>query len=193
MITALAVHGAAAARLGTSLAVSRTDADNAPLQPDLLAQSELFDGPATPEQLAQLQQMPELTDACKRNPHCKITRVNYRLEAQSKRIIENKNSINDQQGRIDALEAALDAQDTNLKTLLDAQQVELDDRIPYYPAYKDLMGTSWSLLETRNGWGGFAWYKKGISFNEDMTFTIPGGQTGNVSFRSRQGNGVNRR
>ena len=61
-ITTLAIHGAAAAHLGTSLAVSRIDADNSPLQPDLLAQSELFDGPATPEQLSQLQL--EISDGC---------------------------------------------------------------------------------------------------------------------------------
>jgi len=78
---------------------------------------------------------------------------------------------------------ALEEEDTKLQTELDAHQVEIDDRLHLDRSYKRLIGTSWSLSKEFD-WTGSAYYKKGLTFNEDMTFTLKGSMTGNVSLRN---------
>jgi len=110
LIKTLAIHGATAAHLRTSLAVSGTNAGNSPLQPDLLAQAPL-EGPATPEPLSPLQKEPRVERFIFCDTTCKIAKLSAKfddaLEEQSNVL---KGEIHEQQGEITELRRLINAQ-----------------------------------------------------------------------------------
>lgn len=58
-----------------------------------------------------------------------------------------------------------------------------NERQPYIDEYKEkLVGASW-ILDHNFDWNGYSGYESGLTFREDMTFTMgPGGIYGKVSF-----------